>query len=158
MTTLNFTPPSSTADATAAHHASAAIQNLDVVTQAIGALQDALDGHEPHERILLKAAAGAGKTFALKRMVVEALAHESCTRVGVTAFANKQVIPLAGQLGDQLGRERVCLSVSEAWFDRVPALGARQGNGRHQLQGHPGVGRGHHRDDPQARGIGTVHA
>lgn len=121
MTTLNFTPPSSTADATAAHHASAAIQNLDVVTQAIGALQDALDGHEPHERILLKAAAGAGKTFALKRMVAEALAHESCTRVGVTAFANKQVIPLAGQLGDQLGRERVCLSVSEAWFDRVPA-------------------------------------
>lgn len=120
MTTLNFTPPSTTADGVADHHAAAAIQNLDVVTQAIGALQEALDGHEAHERILLKAAAGAGKTFALKRMVGEALAHESCTRVGVTAFANKQVIPLAGQLGEQLGQERVCLSVSEAWFDRVP--------------------------------------
>ncbi|NYF96889.1 hypothetical protein [Janibacter cremeus] len=120
MTTLTFTPPSSPADTTAVHHAAAAIQNLDVVTQAIGALQEVLDGIEPYERILLKAAAGAGKTFALKRMVGEALTHDSCSRVGVTAFANKQVIPLAGQLGEQLGRDRVCLAVSKEWYERVP--------------------------------------
>lgn len=120
MTSLTFTPPSQDSDEAAAHHAGAAVQNLDVVTQAIGALQEVLDGVESYERILLKAAAGAGKTFALKRMVGEALSHGSCSRVGVTAFANKQVIPLAGQLGEQLGRDRVCLTVSEAWFERVP--------------------------------------
>lgn len=120
MTTLTFTPPSSPADTTAVHHAAAAIQNLDVVTQAIGALQEVLDGIESYERIFLKAAAGAGKTFALKRMVGEALTHATCSRVGVTAFANKQVIPLAGQLGEQLGRDRVCLAVSKEWYDRVP--------------------------------------
>lgn len=119
MTTLTFSPPSTTASH-AAHHGAAAVQNLDVVTQAIGALQDALDGAEEYERILLKAAAGAGKTFALKRMVGEALTHPSCDRVGVTAFANKQVIPLAGQLGEQLGKDRVCLAVAEGWYERVP--------------------------------------
>lgn len=120
MSSLTFVPPAAAAQTAGVHHGAAAVQNLDVVTSAIGALQEVLDGNDAYERILLKAAAGAGKTFALKRMVGEALAHPSCSRVGVTAFANKQVIPLAGQLGEQLGRERVCLAIAEAWFERVP--------------------------------------
>ena len=53
----------------AVHHSDAAIRNVEVTTNAIGALQDVLDGVESYERLLLKAAAGAGKSFALRRLV-----------------------------------------------------------------------------------------
>jgi hypothetical protein len=43
--------------------------------------------------------------------------HASCTRVAVTAFANKQVFPLAGELGKELGPPKVCLFVAA---DRLP--------------------------------------
>lgn len=95
------------------HHGEAAIGNVDVTTQAIAALRDALSGDADYERILLKAAAGAGKSYALRRMVSDALSEPECTRVGVTAFANKQVFPLALELGKMLGRGRVCLLVAE---------------------------------------------
>src|SRR5438270_856739 len=87
----------------ALHHESA--------QRAVSALLSALEGAAAYERILLRAAAGAGKSYALVRMVREALAHENCTRVGVTAFANKQVFPLAGELGKELGASQVCLFV-----------------------------------------------
>lgn len=103
-----------------AHHATAAVRNLDVATQAIGALQSALDGTDDVQRILLKAAAGAGKSFALRKMVVEALDHPSCSRVGITAFTNKQVIHLAADLGQRLGKEKVCLRVSKDRAGDVP--------------------------------------
>lgn len=99
------------------HHDKAAMGNVDVTTHAIAALRDALSGDADYERILLKAAAGAGKSHALKRMVADALGEPGCTRVGVTAFANKQVFPLALELGTALGKENVCLLVAE---DRLP--------------------------------------
>ena len=103
----------------AVHHSDAAIRNVEVTTNAIGALQDVLDGVESYERLLLKAAAGAGKSFALRRLVREAIAHPGVTRVGVTAFANKQVFPLAAALGKELGAAKVCLSVAK---ERLPDL------------------------------------
>lgn len=104
----------------ARHHAEAAIGNVDVTTQAIAVLRDALSGDNDYERILLKAAAGAGKSYALRRMVDDALGEPGCTRVGVTAFANKQVFPLAHELGKMLGKENVCLLVAEARLEDVP--------------------------------------
>ncbi|KGN37511.1 hypothetical protein [Knoellia subterranea] len=108
------------------HHAEAAVGNVDVTTHAIAALRDALCGDEEYERILLKAAAGAGKSHALRRMVDDALSQPGCTRVGVTAFANKQVFPLAHELGKMLGKDSVCLLVAEERLPSVPpaTLGA----------------------------------
>ncbi|EWT07975.1 hypothetical protein N864_11690 [Intrasporangium chromatireducens Q5-1] len=118
-TVLRFTPPTARVG-DALHHASAAAGNVEATTQAIETLSDTLTGSAPYERILLRAAAGAGKSYALKRMVEDALAHRKCARVGVTAFANKQVFPLAEDLGRQLGRERVCILVSRARAADVP--------------------------------------
>lgn len=115
---LTFRPPTE-ASIGARHHSDAAMGNVDVTSQAIAALRDALAGEEPFERILLKAAAGAGKSYALRRMVVDALAHPACQRIGVTALANKQVIPLAVSLGRELGPEVVCLAVAA---DRLTGL------------------------------------
>lgn len=95
----------------AKHRSDAAMGNVDVRTQATAALFDALSGDQPYQRILLKAAAGAGKTHALKHMVAEALKQPECSRVAVTAFANKQIHPLAEALGHDLGRDAVCLMV-----------------------------------------------
>ena len=47
------------------------------------------------ERILLKAAAGAGKSYVLKRLVADAVDHVDCARVAVIAFQNRQLWPLA---------------------------------------------------------------
>jgi hypothetical protein len=110
--TIEFSASAMTAG-DARHHGDAAAANIDVTTSAIETLNRALDGDAPVERILLKAAAGAGKSHALRRMVDEALAHPKCSRVGVTAFANKQVFPLAEELGNALGRDAVCLRVSK---------------------------------------------
>lgn len=117
--TIRFSSPAG-ADGSNRHHAAAAIGNVDVTTQAIGALQSVLDGDESYERLLLKAAAGAGKSYALRRLVREAIAHPNCTRVGVTAFANKQVYPLAMELGKALGRDKVCLAVAKDRYDDLP--------------------------------------
>ena len=116
--TLDFQPPIVVAE-TAVHRERAAAGNHDVTTRAIDALRAALRGIESYDRILLKAAAGAGKSFALKRMVGDALQRAECDRVGVTAFANKQLYPLAEGLGRALGKHRVCLYLSK---DRAPDI------------------------------------
>src|SRR3954468_22976113 len=102
------------------HHASAAAGNFAAAEQAVVALADALSGVGEHDKILLRAAAGAGKSFALVRMVKEALEHQACSQVAITAFANKQVFPLAGRLGDELGADRVCLFVAKDRQSDVP--------------------------------------
>lgn len=108
---IEFTQPAKPAVG-AKHHASAAAANFAATSEAIDSLLDVLSKRSDVERILIKAAAGAGKSHTLKRMVESALAHHNCGRVGVTAFANKQIYPLAEDLGKMLGKERVCLYVS----------------------------------------------
>ena len=119
--TLAFTPPTGATAATTAavHHASAAAGNAAVADEAVEVLRAALAGSVPVERILLKAAAGAGKSHVLKKLVTDAVAR--CTRVAIIAFTNKQVYPLATALGKELGRDNVCLFSSKNRYDDVPA-------------------------------------
>ena len=88
--------------------------------EATAALMAVLNGTAEHDKILLRAAAGAGKSYALVHMVGEALANPNCLRVAVTAFANKQVIPLARRLGAAYGLEQVCPFVSDKWRTQLP--------------------------------------
>ena len=117
---LAFTPPTIAPD-DAVHHADAAAGNIAATTSAIAVLDDALSGKSDVARILLKAAAGAGKSYALKRMVTNVLRHKACSRVAVVAFANKQVFPLAEDLGNLLGKKRVVLLVAKDRINDVPA-------------------------------------
>ena len=117
---IDFAPPAGAAD-TAVHHVGAAGGNIDATARTISALSAALSQAADHERILLRAAAGAGKSHALVQMVREALDHANCTRVAVTAFANKQVFPVAGVLGQALGPERTCLFISDKRLTDIPA-------------------------------------
>lgn len=120
------------------HHAEAAAGNDVVADSAVAELRRVLDAGrddasrdgEPDvdeldqptdRRILLKAAAGAGKSFVLKKLIAEAVAHERCTRVAVVAFTNKQTWPLALSLTETLGREAVCLFASPGVLDKLPA-------------------------------------
>lgn len=103
------------------HHARAAAGNAAVAQEAIGQLRDALSGSTDIERILLKAAAGAGKSYVLKRLVADAITHPRCLRVAVIAFQNRQLWPLATGLGGSLGNGKVCLLASKAAYDDVPA-------------------------------------
>lgn len=120
MTELSFSTALDVPD-DARHHGEAAAANVEATTAAIGALADALSGASDFERILLRAAAGAGKSYALKRMVDQALNGLHCGRIGVVAFTNRQIIPLAEDLGTVLGKDRVCLRVSR---EVAPTLSA----------------------------------
>src|SRR3954470_12895292 len=91
---VSFTPPSLVAT-DAFHHSRAASQNEAAAKFAKGQLLDALNGSSDIERILLKAAAGAGKSFLLRGLVRDAIAQPQCLRVAVTAFQNRQLWPLA---------------------------------------------------------------
>lgn len=102
------------------HHAAAAARNTTVAEEARAELDDMLSGTSPMERILLRAAAGAGKSYALKRLIAQADGHPFCARIAVVAFTNKQVYPLALALGGQLGRGRVCLLSAQDRFPDVP--------------------------------------
>jgi AAA domain-containing protein len=102
------------------HHARAAAANAAVAETAIGVLRDALSRVAPVDRILIKATAGAGKSFVLRRLVGDAVEHPSCNRVAIVAFTNKQIHPLATSLGRTLGKDRVCLFVSKDRYDDVP--------------------------------------
>lgn len=102
------------------HHAQAAELNAAIADEASHELSDMLSGASPMERILLKAAAGAGKSYALKRLVAEAYLHAVCWRTAVLAFTNKQVRPLALSLGRELGQDAVCLLVSAKQWGDVP--------------------------------------
>jgi hypothetical protein len=115
-----FAPPTATSGS-ASHHETAAAANLEASRLAGAALTEALSGSKEYRKVLVRAAAGAGKSVALVRMVSEALAHSACTRVAVAAFANKQVFPLAADLGEELGADEVCLFVAEARLHEVPA-------------------------------------
>lgn len=116
---MDFTPPGVDAP-DARHHSLAATQNVVASAEATQALMSVLHGTADHDKILLRAAAGAGKSYALVAMVAEALANPNCLRVAVTAFANKQVIPLARRLGAAYGPDTVCLFVSEKWRTQLP--------------------------------------
>lgn len=116
--TIHFTPPE--ALTTARHHADAAVGNTQAATEAIHVLSDSLSGINDYDKILLRAAAGAGKSVQLRRMVVDALAHPACVRVAVTAFQNRQVWPLAKSLASRLGSEQVCLLSSKDAYKNVP--------------------------------------
>jgi hypothetical protein len=117
---VTFDPPVVPA-AVGDHHAAAARGNAAVTEEASAVLHDALGGTAPVDRILLKAAAGAGKSYALKRLVTEAVVHPRCNRVAIVAFTNKQIHPLAAGLGVTLGKEAVCLFVSKKRWSDVPS-------------------------------------
>jgi hypothetical protein len=117
--TITFSTPAAPAH-DALHHDAAAKGNIEAAQRAIFTLSSVLSGTADYDKILLRAAAGAGKSYALVRMVREALGHANCTRVGVTAFANKQVFPLAGELGKELGASQACLFVAEDRLPQVP--------------------------------------
>lgn len=120
MTTrVRFAEPT-VACADGVHHARAAAANAAVVDETEGVLRDALSGTAPVDRILLRAAAGAGKSHALRRLVADAIAHPQCARVAVVAFTNRQTHTLAGPLGERLGKKNVCLFVAEARLPEVP--------------------------------------
>lgn len=93
----------------AVHHEQAAKGNRDAAAQASLALMRRLNGVEDYDKVLLRAAAGAGKSFALVQMVCDSLETPNTQRVAVTAFKNKQVNALARRLGKELGRDKVCL-------------------------------------------------
>lgn len=114
---ITFTKPKPLVGTT--HHAAAAEGNSAAAAAASAALLGALGGGTDHTRFLLKAAAGAGKSFALKRLVSDALQHNRCQRVAIVAFTNKQILPLALDIVkmDGFDQESVCLFVAK---DRLP--------------------------------------
>jgi AAA domain len=102
------------------HHAAAAAGNAAVAGEAISELRAALSRTAPTDRLLLKAAAGAGKSYVLRRLVVDAVRQPTCARVAIVAFTNKQTQALAGPLGAVLGQGNVCLFVSKDRIGEVP--------------------------------------
>lgn len=119
MATVTFTPPV-TPVARAHHHAAAAGQNEATAARARRELVDAIRGTSDTDRILLKAAAGAGKSFLLRGLVQEAITQSNCLRVAVTAFQNRQLWSLAASLGEVIGKDRVFLWPSKERFNDVP--------------------------------------
>ncbi len=117
---ITFYPPTCPA-AAGVNHAPAAAGNAAASAEATKMLRDALSGAAPVDRILLKAAAGAGKSYELMKLIGDAVKHPRCTRVAVIAFTNKQVHPLATALGAALGQDRVGLLVSRERLVDVPA-------------------------------------
>lgn len=119
MTELTFTNPVDDVRS-ADHHGEAADLNARVVDEASGELLNALAGKSETERILLKAAAGAGKSYAIKQLVADAVGSPRCLRVGVTAFQNRQLHPLADGLADLIEPASVCLFVAKNRVEDVP--------------------------------------
>ena len=117
--TVTFIPP--TAIATSAyHHSRAAAENEAAAKFAKGQLLDALNGSSDVRTILLKAAAGAGKSYVLKQLVQDAIVQPQCLRVAVTAFQNRQLWPLAESLGTAIGKDKVYFWSSKDRFNDVP--------------------------------------
>ncbi|OYN91527.1 AAA family ATPase [Parenemella sanctibonifatiensis] len=102
-----------------AHHATAAAGNAAVVEEAIGVLKDCVNGDSDITTILLKAAAGAGKSYALRRMVGELVTTTAVRHVGVTSFTNNQARALVQGLTAELGRERVGWLVGKDHFAKL---------------------------------------
>lgn len=117
--TVTFTPPLAPI-VEAHHHARAVSENEATAKFAKGQLLDALNSTSDTQRILLKAAAGAGKSFLLRGLVQDAITQPQCRRVAVTAFQNRQLWPLAASLGDEIGKQHVYLWASKRVFKDVP--------------------------------------
>lgn len=117
--TIEFTPPVASSGA-AVHHAQAAAGNAAIAAEAAGVLRDAISGDNAYERMLLRAAAGAGKSHVLKKLVGDAIAHPLAARVAVVAFTNRQLYPLAESLGEKFGSDKVCLFASEKRAAEIP--------------------------------------
>ncbi len=98
---------------TSKQHSLAASGNARVAEEAAHVLSEVLNANVLYDRLLLRAAAGAGKSYVLKRLVNEATSNSNVSRIAVTAFTNKQVLPLARDLGKVLGKDRVCLFVAK---------------------------------------------
>jgi len=113
MTRIDFTWADQGISAHDIHHAEAAQANTAVVDEARAVLAATLKGESGFERLLLRAAAGAGKSYALVDMVEHALAA-GADRVAVTAFQNRQVQPLAVNLAKKLSRDAVVLLASKS--------------------------------------------
>lgn len=112
-TEFHFTRPASPV-VDAEHHGAAAAGNARVARQAQEALREALRMDEDgHTHLLIKAAAGAGKSHVLKDLITTTVTEDEDRTIGVTAFTNKQIRPLALGLAETLGRERVCLHLSK---------------------------------------------
>lgn len=109
----------------AKHHAAAAAGNAVVAAEAertlLATLARPVGAADRPTHLLLKAAAGAGKSYALKRLIVAAAGAPGTRRIGVTAFTNNQIRPLATGLAEQLGRDRVCLHLSADAAANLPA-------------------------------------
>jgi hypothetical protein len=116
---IEFTPPTATVDR-AYHHSRAAAENEAAAKFAKGQLLDALNGSSEIRTILLKAAAGAGKSYVLRQLVQDAIVQPQCLRAAVTAFQNRQLWPLAESLGTAIGKDEVYLWAAKARFDDVP--------------------------------------
>lgn len=102
------------------HHAEAAAGNAHVAEEASAALTARLSGETEYARFLLKAAAGAGKSHVLKRLVKDALEHDHCRRVSIIAFTNKQIHPLAVDIAKMLGKGNVCIFVKSGTRTELP--------------------------------------
>lgn len=118
--TVEFTVPTSLPNSDV-HHAQAAARNSEVAAEAAGVLRDALSAETPYERLLIKAAAGAGKSHVLKKLISDAVNHPFAERVAVVAFTNRQLYPLALSLGSELGKDMVCLFSSKDAAPNIPA-------------------------------------
>jgi hypothetical protein len=118
--TVEFLPPLAL-EPEGVNHAQAAAGNVAVADEAIGALRDAVRGDADISRILLRAAAGAGKSYVLRKLVAEAVDMRDVSRVAVVAFQNRQIHPLALELTKLLGRDAVCLFLSESRLADLPA-------------------------------------
>lgn len=123
---FEYDAPREPAPAASKHHAGAAAGNEAVVSDAITVLKSCVSGAADTSPILLKAAAGAGKSFALRRMVKELVNdHPGVHRIAVTAFTNNQVEALTRSLTKELGRERVGWFISKSRVDSLdPAIHA----------------------------------
>ncbi|MEV7396713.1 AAA family ATPase [Aeromicrobium sp. NPDC092404] len=117
---VEFALPVAAEPADAVHRAIAASGNAAIAAEASGQLLAALSGDTDIERILIKAAAGAGKSYVLKKLVEDAVNHVDCRRVAVVAFQNRQLWPIAKSLGERLGRDAVTLLVAKGKSDLVP--------------------------------------
>lgn len=105
--------PAAETVADAVHHAVAATENVSVVEEAIDVLKDAVIRESGVETVLLKAAAGAGKSYALRRMIREMLETGQVNRIGVAAFQNNQIEALVRDLSKEIGKDRVGWLVGE---------------------------------------------
>lgn len=118
---VSFTQP--TAAPAGRHHAAAAAANDEVRATAWAQLSEALNSRAVQAsttHLLLKAAAGAGKSHVLRHLVVQAAGNPGSRRVGVTAFTNNQIRPLAAALGDKLSSRRVALHLKDDVAAQLP--------------------------------------